>query len=146
MNEYRNNIRKKYYKYTMIRYIYILTVIAIIAGIGYFILNKTNAVQNFKESTHITFEEIVDYQFSDIGKIIKKSDKELEDIEEFINKFNGKKYKLNGYDSMLIKEDLEIYYVYDKNDEFIYEVHDLGNDSIRVQTKTSYMKVYDLVK
>lgn len=146
MNEYRNNIRNKYYKYTMIRRVYILTIIALIVGVGYLIIARTNLIQSVKEKTNVTFEEIVNYQFTDIGKVIKKSDKSLEDITEFIAKFSGKKYKLNGYDTMLIKDELEVYYVYNTEDEFIYEIHDLGNDSIRVQTRTGYMKVYDLVK
>lgn len=145
VNDYRNNIRMQNRFFSFIGILRFAIIIAIIVGGIYYFLNKTNLVQNIEEQTHETFEQMVGYQYSDIGRIIKQSDKSLVNIEEFVSRFRDRQYKINGGNSMKINDELEVYYVYDMNDEFIYEIHDLGNGSIGVQTFTGYMKVYDVI-
>lgn len=143
-NVYRNNIRRKYKIYGLVRFLYILFLFAVIAGVIYYFLTKTDAVDKVQEASKMSLEEITGYSYEDIGKVIKKSDKTLVGVDEFINKYSSNMYKLNGFDSLQIKQELEIYYVYNKEDTFIYEVRDLENGSIRVQKMTGSVKVYDL--
>jgi len=145
-NNYRNNIRRKNTILNLISSLRTLIVIAIIIGGMYYFLHRTDIVQDVKEQTYETFEVMTGHQSSEIGKIIIKSNKKLENIDYFMEKYGTAEYKLNAKESMKVQKDLEVYYVYDKNNNFMFEVHDLGNGTIGVYAMTGYMKVYDRVK
>ena len=119
-----------------------LLVVVAIVGAAYYIINKTDLINNIKEKSEKTVEEITECSFKKIDHINTEDNKDIP-IEEFENKYKDKKYKAET-DMKKLSEDGDVtYYIYSKDDTYEYKLFDLGNGYIKIvkDSATLYKEV-----
>ena len=108
-----------------------IVIVAVIIYVAYHIAEKNDVFDKLKSKSEKTIEQITDFSFKDIDHINTENGENVS-VDDFLEKYKDKKYKIKT-DMKKLSEDGDImYYVYNKNGNYEYKLFDLGNGYIKV--------------